>query len=188
MDALVPAFVAAALGEVGDKTQMLTILLAARYARPAAVLGGVAVAALANSLVAATGGWLIADRLTPEASGLLLALALLSAAVTGFLNVPNLDASARWKLGAFAGSAVAFFVVEFGDRTQFVTAAIATRSDSLAMAALGATAGILIVNAPAALLGRALADAVPLAPFRRVISVMFLLAGLLLALSALRLI
>lgn len=188
MEALLTAFVAAGLAEWGDKTQLLTAALAVRYRRPAPILAGVAVVALANALIAAVGGVVLHDLITLRAIALLVALALLFAGVAGLIRQQRPAMGSTWKLGAFLTAASSFFLAEFGDKTQFITGALAAHYDSLALTVAGATAGVIAANAPAALLGDRFAALMPLAALRRTIACLFLLAAFLVAINALRLI
>lgn len=188
MDALLIAFVAAALGEWGDKTQLLAAALAARYAKPTPILAGIALAALANSLIAAIGGAMLRDMVTVRALTLLLALALLFAGGAGLFRQKAPDLGATWKTGAFVTSAGCFFLLEFGDKTQFITAAISARFDAVASAAAGAAAGVLASSVPAVLLANRLGAVVPLQTIRLTVATLFSVTGLLVAITALRLI
>jgi len=187
LEALLTTFIAAALGEWGDKTQLLVAALAARYRRPGPVLAGVCVAALANSALAAFGGTLIHGTITPRAVSLLVAMALLLAALGAVSRPKTPVMAAAWRTGPFVTTAACFFLVEFGDRTQFVTAALAAQFDSFALAALGATAGILASSLPAAALGARLPRAAPLRPIRLAAGALFLAAGLVIGIASLRL-
>jgi len=187
MDALITAFVAAGLAEWGDRTQLFVIVLAARFGRPGAILAGLAVAALANSLIAAFGGMLVHDLITTRALSLLVALALLMAGAGSLISRRPPDMAARWRTGAFVTAAVSLFLLEIGDKTQFVTFALGARFDSVALTAAGATAGILIANAPAAVLGEALGKTVPVRPIRWAIAALLILTGLVVAVQALEL-
>jgi Ca2+/H+ antiporter, TMEM165/GDT1 family len=188
LDALLTSFVAAALGEWGDKTQLLVIALAVRYRRPLPVLAGIFVAALANSLVAAFGGILVHDMVTLRAISLLVAVALIFAGVAGLIRPKPYESAATSSAGPFLVTAASFFVLEFGDKTQFLTFAISAQFNAFALAAAGATAGIMISSVPAALLGDGLAKAVPLKPLRIGLGILFLAIGLLVGVNALRLV
>lgn len=188
MEALLTPFIAAALAEFGDKTQLLVMALAALHRRPGAVLAGVALAAAVNAGIAAAGGTLLNGMITLRAISLLVALALIFAGVGGLMPQKQPEPSGRWRTGAFLGAFGSFFVYEFGDKTQFVTAALAAQFDSLLLAAAGATAGVVLANAPAALLGPRFGHVVPLKGIRIATSILFLLAGFIVAVSALRLV
>jgi putative Ca2+/H+ antiporter (TMEM165/GDT1 family) len=188
LDALLTSFVAAALGEWGDKTQLLVIALAVRYRRPLPILAGIFVAALANSLIAAFGGVFVHDMITLRALSLLVALALVFAGVAGLIRPKPYDSAGTSRAGPFLVAAASFFVLEFGDKTQFLTFALAAQFDALALAAAGATAGVMASNLPAALLGDGLARAVPLKAIRLGLGALFLLIGLVVAVNARRLV
>ncbi|HYD38151.1 MAG TPA: TMEM165/GDT1 family protein [Allosphingosinicella sp.] len=188
MDALLASFVAAALGEWGDKTQLLVIALAVRYRRPRPILAGIFVAALANSLIAAFGGAFVHAMVTPRAASLLVAVALLFAGVAGLIRPRPYRSAGTSRAGPFLVAAAAFFVLEFGDKTQFLTFAFAAQFNAFALAAAGATAGVMASSLPAALLGDRLAAAVPLKPVRIGLGLLFLLIGLVVAVNARRLV
>jgi Ca2+/H+ antiporter, TMEM165/GDT1 family len=188
LDALLTSFVAAALGEWGDKTQLLVIALAIRYRRPLPILAGIFVAALANSLIAAFGGVFVHDMITLRAISLLVALALVFAGVAGLIRPKPYESAATSRAGPFLVAAASFFVLEFGDKTQFLTFALAAQFDALALAAAGATAGVMVSNLPAALLGDGLARIVPLKGLRLGLGALFLTIGLFVGISALRLV
>ena len=188
MDALLTTFLAAHLAEVGDKTQLLVLALAVRYRRPLPVLLGVAVAALANNALAAFAGTLLNGLITLRAISLLVAMALIFAGVAGFLRQKDEgEMGSTWKTGPFVTTAACFFLLEFGDKTQFLTAALAAQYDALALAAAGATAGVIAANAPIAYLSDRAAEIIPLKPIRIGIGAFFLLAGFIVAINALRL-
>ncbi|MFC7497695.1 TMEM165/GDT1 family protein [Enterovirga sp. GCM10030262] len=188
MDALLTTFVAAALAEFGDKTQLLVAAFAIRYRRAGLILLGVAVAALANSLIAATGGILLADFITSQAVSLLVALALVYAGFSGLIGSKQPRMGAGWKTGAFITTTICFFLLEFGDKTQVLTLALAARFDAFALAALGAAAGVVAANAPAALLADKLPAILPMRGLRIGIGAVLLLAGFMVAISALGLV
>jgi putative Ca2+/H+ antiporter (TMEM165/GDT1 family) len=188
LDALLTSFVAAALGEWGDKTQLLVIALAIRYRRPLPILAGVFAAALANSLIAALGGILVHSMITLRALSLLVALALVFAGIAGLIRPKPYESAGTSRAGPFLVAAASFFVLEFGDKTQFLTFAFAAQFNALALAAAGATAGILVSSVPAALLGDRLARAAPLKAIRIGLGALFLAIGLLVGINALRLV
>jgi putative Ca2+/H+ antiporter (TMEM165/GDT1 family) len=188
LDALLTSFVAAALGEWGDKTQLLVIALAVRYRRPLPILAGILVAALANSVIAAFGGVFVNALITPRAASLLVALALVFAGVAGLIRPRAYESAGTSRAGPFLVAAASFFVLEFGDKTQFLTFAVAAQFNAFALAAAGATAGVLVSSVPAALLGDGLARAAPLKGVRIGLGVLFLAVGLFVGVSALRLV
>lgn len=188
MEAIIPALLAAFLAEWGDKTQLMGALLAARFGRPGAIIAGAAVAALAGSVLAAIGGSMVAGLATFRAVTLMLALALMFA---GIGSLRPRAAAPRISLaggGAFLSSTASFFLVEFGDKTQFLTFAIAARSASPSLAAAGATAGIMAGVVPAILLGSLFQRVVPVSAIRMGAAILLLLSGAVAALVALRLV
>jgi putative Ca2+/H+ antiporter (TMEM165/GDT1 family) len=187
VEPLLTTFIAAGLGEFGDKTQLLVVALAARYGRPGAILAGVALAALVNSLIAAAGGIVIHDMITLRAISLLVALALLFAGGGSLISLRPRVNVAGWKTPAFITAAGGFFIAEFGDKTQFLTGALAAQYDSLPLAAFGAAAGIILASAPAAVLGPRLGDVLPLTAIRIGVACLFLILGFIVAVGALRL-
>lgn len=188
MDALLISFLAAALGEFGDRTQLLVALLAVRFGRPAPVLGGVAVGGLASALIASFAGALVNDGITVRALSLLVAVAMIYAGATGFFEKKPLALGKEWRIGAFLSTALLFFLAELGDKTQFLTFAVAAQYDTVWLAAIGAAAGMLAAAAPAALLGGRFQATLPLRPIRYLIAALFLLGGFVVAINALRLI
>ena len=186
MEALVTAFAAAFLAEWGDKTQLIAAMLAATTRKPGQVLAGLLLAALASNAIAAAAGVFIAHSITIRAMTLMVALALLFAGLSGLIRrtPPNPENARIPLLTAF----ILCLAAEFGDRTQFLTFALAGRFDSAPLAAAGATAGILAACLPAVVLGERLGDAVPLRAIRYGVAALFLAAGFYAAVSALRLV
>ena len=180
------AFVAAALAEWGDRTQLLVALLAARSGRPGTVLTGLLVAAIVSNAVAAIAGTVVAATITIRAMTLLVALALLFSGVAGLIrrNPPSSDLGG---LPLLLAAILLCLAAELGDRTQFLTFALAGRFDSPALAAAGATAGMLTAAVPAALLGERLREVVPVRAIRLAGAAFFLLVGFVVAINALQL-
>ena len=189
MDALLTTFIAAALAEFGDKTQLLVIALAIRYRRTVPIVAGVAVAALANNLIAAFAGTMISGIITLRAISLLVALSLVFAGIAGLMRSKSPDdMGSTWKTGPFLTTAGCFFLLEFGDKTQFLTFALAAQYDALALAAAGATVGVIAANIPAAALSNRAASLLHLGRVRVIAAALFLAVGLAVAVSALRLV
>lgn len=185
MDALVTAFVAAALAEWGDKTQLIVALLAARSGRPGLVLLGLFLAAAASNIAAAFAADLVAGMISLRAMTLMVALALLFAGVAGLIRrqPPSIGSA---KTPVILAAPLLCLAAELGDRTQFLTFALAGRFEPV-LAAAGATAGIVAAGVPAALLGARLQTALPVRAVRIGGAILFLLVGFLVAVSALRL-
>ena len=186
MDALLTAFVAAFLAEWGDKTQLVVAMLAATTRRPAAVLAGLALAALASNAVAAIAGVYIAGTINIRAMTLMVALALLFAGASGLIRrrIPTPAAPKRLLI---VSAMILCLAAELGDRTQFLTFALAGRFDSAPLAAAGATAGMIAACLPAALLGDRLGEVVPVRAIRYAAAGVFLITGFIVAMKALQL-
>ncbi len=188
MDALLTSFLLAGLGEWGDKTQLLVLLLTACYGRVLPVLAGVVVGAFANALLASAAGLLVHGFITLRATSLLVAVALLYAGVAGLIGRPRPDEAPNWRTGPFLTAAICFFLVEFGDKTQFLTFAISAQFGVLVLPALGATAGVLAAAAPAALMGAKFESTLPVRAIRIGAAILFLLAAFVVAINAMRLV
>lgn len=188
MESLLTTFIAAALGEFGDKTQLLVIALVARYGRPAPILAGVLIAAAITSTIAAAGGVVIHDMIVLRATALLVALAFLIAGVTGLFRAKTPGIASPAGMPILLVTLICFLAAEFGDKTQFTTAALAAHYDSLALAAFGATAGIVAANMPAAMFGARFVAALPVRKIRLCVSIIFIMVGTIVALHATRLI
>jgi putative Ca2+/H+ antiporter (TMEM165/GDT1 family) len=166
-----------ALAEIGDKTQLLSLALAAKYRRPLPIIAGIAVATLLNhALAGAVGTWLTGLL----GASLLQALVGLSfLAMAGWMLVPDkpstLEQPARF--GVFLATTVAFFLVEMGDKTQIATIALAARYDAFHQVVAGTTLGMLAANVPVVLLGERIVGRVPGRRVPRCTAVLFALLG-----------
>jgi len=162
MDAFFVSTGIVALAEIGDKTQLLAFILAARFRKPAPIILGILVATLLNhGLAGALGVW-ITTQLSPEALRYGLGISFLVMAV--WIMVPDKidDAEARLsRYGIFATTLVTFFLAEIGDKTQIATIMLAAQYPSLLAVVLGTTAGMMLANVPAVLLGDRIANALP---------------------------
>ncbi|NJS14388.1 MAG: TMEM165/GDT1 family protein [Sphingopyxis sp.] len=180
MEAFLASTLLVTLAEIGDKTQLLAIVLAAQFNRPLLIIAGIAAATLANHALAAWVGTLAAGWLDgPEFR---LALAAGFVVMAAWTLIPDKldddDAPETSVRGAFLTTLIAFFLVEMGDKTQIATVALGAQYQQLLWVTAGTTLGMLIANVPAVLLGQALVKRVPLATMRRVAAGLFLLTGL----------
>jgi putative Ca2+/H+ antiporter (TMEM165/GDT1 family) len=175
-----------ALGEMGDKTQLLALLLAARYRRPWTIAAGILVATAANHLLAASVGSALAHWIDPRGLKWLLGLSFI--AVAAWMLVPDRQkASAGGSsshLGVFGITLVAFFLAEMGDKTQVATVMLAARYDSLTAVVAGTTLGLMLANVPALWLGDTLLRRVPLQWVRALAALVFALLGVIVLLSS----
>jgi putative Ca2+/H+ antiporter (TMEM165/GDT1 family) len=187
MDALMAALVAALLTPASDRTPWTAALLGDAHASKGAVIAATALALAFGNALGVVGGIVVAPLLSPNARDLLLAFALLSAGASACW--PIKPAKLReWRLGAFVTSLLAIGTLGFGDRTQFITAALAARSTTPALAAVGATIGALAVNVPAILLGTRELRKAPTTALRFAAAAVLILFGAVQGLGALRLI
>lgn len=184
MDALLTSTALVALAEMGDKTQLLAMLLAARFRKPLPIILGILVATLTNHFLAALVGHQVA--------GLIDAPWFRYAVATGFIAmavwtlIPDTfdedePLKAPSKAGVFMTTLVAFFLVEMGDKTQIATIALGARFGDIAAVTAGTTLGMMLANVPAVVLGEALVKRIPLAAMRYAAVLLFLLLGLWLA-------
>jgi putative Ca2+/H+ antiporter (TMEM165/GDT1 family) len=187
MEALVPAFLLALLSQIGDRPPLLAAILSDRYRRPVTILLAALCAHAAGNIIAAAVGATLTATLTPEAKSLLLAVALLFGGVTGLWATRLPSRLDRWRLGAFATSLAGLFILALGERTQFMTFALSTAGHPW-LAAAGATIGATIISAPAAMLGESRWSALSLRPVRIAIAALFLCAGIIIGVGALRLV
>ncbi|WP_375380137.1 TMEM165/GDT1 family protein [uncultured Sphingomonas sp.] len=178
------AIVAAALGQLGDKTAWLVAILADRYRAPGRVIAAAAVALLAASGIAAAGGAFIAPRITPEAKQLFLGMALVLQGGGAFFPVKMPERLSGWRLGAVPTTLVGLFILAFGDGVQFIVVTLAARTPFPVLAAIGATIGSLAVVVPAAILGEAAWARVPWRWVRVGAGALFLPAGAAIGLTA----
>ena len=168
-----------ALAEIGDKTQLLSLVLAARFRRPWPIVAGILAATLLNHAMAgALGAWITAtfgvNTMTKIAGASFIAMA-------AWVLVPDKldDAGAQAKAygGVFVTTCVMFFLAEMGDKTQVATVALAARYPSLVAVVVGTTVGMMIANVPVVFFGEAIAKRVPLVWARRVTAVFFAVLG-----------
>lgn len=168
-----------ALAEIGDKTQLLAIVLATRFRAPFAVIAGILVATLANHAVAAWAGSALSGWFDGAAFRYFVAASFI--AMAGWTLIPDkleaVDAKPV-KYGAFLTTTIAFFVVEIGDKTQLATIALGARFESVIAVTLGTTLGMMIANVPAVFLGHKLVDRVPMRTVHVIAALVFLGLGL----------
>ncbi|WOD19139.1 TMEM165/GDT1 family protein [Paraburkholderia kirstenboschensis] len=171
---------AVALAEIGDKTQLLSLVLAARYRKPAPIILGVLAATLVNHAGAgALGAWL-GSLLTPTVMRWALAISFIGMGL--WILVPDKLAddeanTNRTHLGVFGATVVAFFLAEMGDKTQIATVALAARFHDFFGVVAGTTLGMMIANVPAILLGDRFAHRLPTGLVHGIAAVLFVVLG-----------
>jgi len=167
-----------AIAEIGDKTQLLALILAARYRKPVPVILGIVTATLVNHGLAAWLGALAASWLGPDILRWILGIGFI--AMAGWCLVPDKaedGPTGRAKAGAFIATLVAFFLVEIGDKTQIATVALAARFHDLVLVTAGTTLGMMLVNVPAVLCGEGIARVAPLEMIRILAAALFAILG-----------
>ncbi|MEI6025554.1 MAG: TMEM165/GDT1 family protein [Betaproteobacteria bacterium] len=170
-----------ALGEIGDKTQLLALLLAARYRKPLPIIAGILVATLLNHAAAGALGTWITRLVDPVWMRWVLGLSFL--AVAAWMLVPDqaddVEGAEQPRFGVFGVTVIAFFLAEMGDKTQIATVMLAARYDALIAVTAGTTLGMMIANVPAVLLGDKAVKFVPIAWVHRIAALVFAVIGVL---------
>lgn len=175
-----------AVAEIGDKTQLLAMVLAARFRRPVPIILGILAATILNHTGAAALGYFVSRWLTGPTFQILVGVGFI--AMAAWALIPDKDdeaAGSRTAGGVFLTTLVAFFLVEIGDKTQIATTLLAARFQDIAVVALGTTAGMMLANIPAVLLGEAATRVVPLKYVRIAAAVIFALIGAWILIAAL---
>ncbi len=165
---------------MGDKTQLLALLLAARFRRPLPIILGILVATLVNHALAGLLGDWIARALGPDVLRWVIGLSFLGMAV--WMMIPDkLDEEAERPLrfGVFGTTVIAFFLAEMGDKTQIATVALAARYTDLVAVVAGTTLGMMLANVPAVLLGDVVARKVSMKLVHGVAAAIFAVLGVL---------
>ncbi|WP_017525860.1 TMEM165/GDT1 family protein [Pusillimonas noertemannii] len=170
-----------ALAEIGDKTQLLAFILAARFRRPWPIIAGIFCATLVNhGLAGMLGAWLT-SVVQPATLRWLLGLSFI--AMAAWVLVPDKidedEAPSAGRLGIFGATAVAFFLAEMGDKTQVATVALAANYASVTAVVLGTTLGMLIANVPAVLIARKVVERVPMKLVHALAALIFAILGVL---------
>ncbi|WP_138104309.1 TMEM165/GDT1 family protein [Parasphingorhabdus sp.] len=184
MDAFLTTLFAMVLAEFGDRPQILCAALAMRYGRNGTIIWALGLATLLNCLISAIAGAAINGWISEEPLQLFYALSLIFAGLGMVAWRRRVDLLENWTLGPFWTSFIGLFILQFGDKGQFIVAATAARTDMPLLTAAGAWLGIMIACVPAVFLQRKLAELIPIGPLRYVGGALFLLVGLVLALGA----
>jgi len=180
LEALLTSTAVVALAEIGDKTQLLAIVLATRFKRPLPIVAGIFVATLANHFLAA----LVGEQTATILDGLwfrylVAASFILMAAWTLIPDKLDDDEGAKpSRFGPFLATTIAFFLVEMGDKTQIATIALGARYQAVLPVMAGTTLGMMIANVPAVYLGNEIIKRVPLGVVRTIAALLFLAIGL----------
>ncbi|PML79834.1 TMEM165/GDT1 family protein [Enterovibrio norvegicus] len=174
MSILVVSITTVALAEIGDKTQLLSLLLASRYRKPVPIILAIFFATLLNHALAAWLGVVVADYLSPDILNWVLLLSFV--AMAGWILIPDkFDEESESKHGPFVASFIVFFIAEIGDKTQVATTMLGAQyHEALWLVIIGTTIGMLLANVPVVLFGKKAANALPLDTMRYITAAVFL--------------
>jgi Ca2+/H+ antiporter, TMEM165/GDT1 family len=180
MDVYLISTVLVALAEMGDRTQLLAIMLASRYRRPIPILLGILAATIANHSLAAVAGYFLSSLL--QAPWFKYAVAISFIAMALWALVPDKEdeagAPTRTHVGVFVTTLVSFFLVEIGDKTQIATVALAAKYHAILLVAAGTTTGMMLANIPAVFLGHGITRVLPIKALRIAAALVYLALGL----------
>jgi putative Ca2+/H+ antiporter (TMEM165/GDT1 family) len=181
MEALLVSTLVVAVSEIGDKTQLLSLLLATRFRRPWPIIAGILVATLVNHTIAGLVGAWVRGVVPPQYLRWLIAASFFAVALWA-LRPDKLigdEAQVRGRFGVFTITVVAFFLAEIGDKTQVATIMLAAQFHNLIAVVAGTTIGMLIADAPVVYFGSRVSSKIPLRAMRYVAAGLFALMGVL---------
>src|SRR5215469_406327 len=167
MDVYLVSTLLVALAEMGDRTQLLAIMLASRFRRPIPILLGIFVATIANHALAALAGFYLSSLLNAVWFRYAVSASFIAMAIWALIpDKEDEDKPSRWRMGVFLTTVVSFFLVEMGDKTQIATAALAAKYHDVLLVAAGTTTGMMVANVPAVFLGQAVTKILPINALR----------------------
>jgi Ca2+/H+ antiporter, TMEM165/GDT1 family len=167
-----------ALAEIGDKTQLLALVLAAKFRKPLPIILGILVATLANHAMAGLVGAWVSAAIGPTAMRWVLGLSFIAMAF--WTLIPDKYEEAKDtapRFGVFGTTLIAFFLLEMGDKTQIATVALAAKYSSLVGVVAGTTLGMMLANVPAVLIGEVAAKKLPMRLVHGIAAAIFLALG-----------
>lgn len=168
-----------ALAEIGDKTQLLAFILAARFKKPLPIIAGIFCATVVNhGLAGALGAW-ISSAVSPDALRWLLGLSFIGMAIWTMIpdKIEDKETKVAGPLGVFAATLVTFFLAEMGDKTQIATIAMAAHYSNPLLVVIGTTLGMLIADVPAVFVGDKFAAKIPMKLVHGMAAVLFAVMG-----------
>ena len=186
MEALYISTGVVALAEMGDKTQLLAFILAARFKKPVPIILGILLATLVNhGLAGALGAW-ITSVISPDTMRWVLGLSFIAMAVWTLIpdKIEEEETQVAQKLGVFGATLVTFFLAEMGDKTQIATVALAAHYGAPLMVVIGTTLGMLIADVPAVFVGNKFAEKIPMKLVHSIAAAIFAIMGVLTLLKA----
>jgi putative Ca2+/H+ antiporter (TMEM165/GDT1 family) len=179
MEAFLVSLSTVAIAEMGDRTQLLSLVLATRYRKPWPIIAGILLATLANHAVAGIIGVWFGKYLSPSIVDAVVGTSMLAMAIWALIpDKVDGDARASTRRGAFAATLIAFFIAEIGDKTQIATLALAAGYSNLTAVVAGTTTGMMIANIPVVLAGNAFAGRLPMRPIHYATSGLFAVLGI----------
>jgi Ca2+/H+ antiporter, TMEM165/GDT1 family len=180
MESLLVSTGVVALAEVGDKTQLLAFILAARFKKPVPIILGILLATIVNhGLAGALGAWITAS-VSPEVLRWVLGLSFIGMAVWTMIpdEIEEDETKIAKRFGVFGATLVTFFLAEMGDKTQIATVAMAAHYADAVMVVIGTTLGMLIADVPAVFAGDKLANKIPMKLVHSIAAAIFALLGI----------
>jgi Ca2+/H+ antiporter, TMEM165/GDT1 family len=178
MEAFLVSTGAVALAEIGDKTQLLAIVLAARFRKPLPIVLGILAATLLNHAAAAALGVWLANLIGSQGLRWVLGISFIAMAVWTLIPDKYEDhRQTKSRRGVFGATLIAFFLLEMGDKTQIATIALSAKYHALAAVVLGTTLGMMLANVPAVLLGDIAATKLKMGVVHTIAAVIFLVLG-----------
>jgi putative Ca2+/H+ antiporter (TMEM165/GDT1 family) len=178
LEALLVSLSTVFIAEMGDRTQLLTLVLATQYRKPGPIIAGIFVATLANHAAAGFIGVWFGKFLTPAVLDAVVGVSMLAMAAWTLIPDTLGQDTATHSRGAFAATAIAFFIAEIGDKTQIATIALAAGYRNLLAVVAGTTLGMMAANIPVVFLGNAFAAKLPMKAIHYVASALFAVLGL----------
>jgi Ca2+/H+ antiporter, TMEM165/GDT1 family len=181
MEALYISTGVVALAEMGDKTQLLAFILAARFKKPVPIILGILCATLVNhGLAGALGAW-ITSVVSPDVMRWVLGLSFIGMAIWTLIpdKIEEEETQIAQKLGVFGATLVTFFLAEMGDKTQIATVALAAHYGAPLLVVIGTTLGMLIADIPAVFVGNKFTEKIPMKLVHSIAAVIFAVMGVL---------
>jgi putative Ca2+/H+ antiporter (TMEM165/GDT1 family) len=169
-----------ALAEIGDKTQLLAFILAARFKKPVPIILGILAATIVNhGLAGALGAW-ITSAISPEILRWVLGLSFIGMAVWTMIpdKIEDEETHVAMKFGVFGATSITFFLAEMGDKTQIATVAMVAHYAAPLMVVMGTTLGMLVADVPAVFLGDKFANKIPMKLVHSIAAAIFALLGI----------
>jgi len=180
MEAFLVSAGVVALGEIGDKTQLLALMLAARFQKPLPIIAGILTATLANHALAGMLGNVVRSALSPDALRWVVAISFFAVAIWALKpdTLAGDDPAPMSRWGVFGVTTIAFFLAEIGDKTQVATIVLAAQFESLIAVVLGTTVGMLAANIPVVLIAKSASAKIPFRAVRIVAALLFAVLGI----------